>query len=81
LELFAALHVATGEVIAKTEKRHRAQDFVSFLRELDRSVDETLEVHLILPGSEGGDDGHGRIGPQRPGLSCRTARHSGPARP
>jgi len=48
LDLFAALNVATGKVIAKTKKRHRAKDFVSFLQELDRSVEEGLEVHLIL---------------------------------
>lgn len=48
LDLFAALNVATGEVIAKTKKRHRAKDFVDFLRELDRAVEDDLEVHVIL---------------------------------
>ena len=48
LGLFAALNVATGEVIARTKQRHRATDFVSFLRELDKAVDDDLDVHVIL---------------------------------
>ena len=48
LDLFAALNIATGEVIAKTKKQHRAKDFVSFLRELDKAVVDDLEVHVIL---------------------------------
>lgn len=48
LDLFAALNVATGEVIARCKKRHRARDFVSFLRELDAAVEPHLEVHIIL---------------------------------
>lgn len=48
LDLFAALNVATGEVIAKTTKQHRAKEFVGFLQALDRVVDDGLEVHLIL---------------------------------
>lgn len=48
LDLFAALNVATGKVIAKTKKQHRAKDFVSFLRELDKAADDDLEVHVIL---------------------------------
>lgn len=48
LDLFAALNVATGEVIARTKNQHRAKDFVAFLREIDRTVDEGLDVHVIL---------------------------------
>lgn len=48
LDLFAALNVATGEVIAKTKNRHRAKDFVAFMRELDRAVEPEFECHLIL---------------------------------
>jgi transposase len=48
LDLFAALNVATGEVIAKTKKQHRAKDFVAFLREIDGHVPSDLEVHVIL---------------------------------
>jgi len=48
LDLFAALNVATGEVIARCKQRHRAQDFVAFLRELDEHVDAGLEIHVIV---------------------------------
>lgn len=48
LDLFAALNVATGEVIAKTKHQHRAKDFVAFLREIDKRVPAELEVHVIL---------------------------------
>lgn len=48
LDLFAALNVATGEVLARCKPRHRAQDFVAFLREIDASVEPELEVHVVL---------------------------------
>lgn len=48
LDLFAALNVATGEVLARCKSRHRAQDFVAFLREIEASVDPALEVHVVL---------------------------------
>lgn len=46
--LFAALDVATSQVIGKCHRRHRAKEFVSFLRLIDQSVCSDLEVHLIL---------------------------------
>ena len=48
LDLFAALNVATGEVLARCKPQHRAQDFVTFLREIDASVEPALEVHVVL---------------------------------
>ena len=48
LDLFAALDVATGKVIGRTKKRHRAEDFVAFLRVLDAQVEPGLQVHVIL---------------------------------
>jgi len=48
LDLFAALNMASGEVIARTKKRHRAKDFVDFLRVMDKSVEPGLDVHVIL---------------------------------
>jgi transposase len=48
LDLFAALNVATGEVLARCKQRHRAQDFVAFLREIEASVEAALEVHVVL---------------------------------
>lgn len=48
IDLFAALNVATGEVIARCKQKHRAVDFVAFLREIDDSVEPGLEVHIVL---------------------------------
>jgi hypothetical protein len=48
LDPFAALNVATGEVLARCKPRHRATDFVAFLREIEASVEPALEVHLAL---------------------------------
>lgn len=46
--LFAALDIATGNVIGKCYARHRAREFLKFLREIEASVPTDLEVHLIL---------------------------------
>lgn len=48
LDLFAALNVSSGEVLAKTTRQHRATDFVAFLRDIDRHVAPELDVHVIL---------------------------------
>jgi transposase len=48
LDLFAALNVATGKVIAAYKRKHRAKDFVNFLAEIDQSVEPDLGVHLVL---------------------------------
>ena len=48
LDLFAALNVATGEVIARCKPQHRAQDFVAFLRDIDVCVEAGREVHVVL---------------------------------
>ncbi len=46
--LFAALDVATGKVISRCLKRHRHQEFLRFLREIDRATPKRLELHLIV---------------------------------
>ncbi len=46
--LFAALNVATGEVIGKTYRRHRHQEVLRFLREVDRAVPKEQEIHIVL---------------------------------
>jgi transposase len=45
--LFAALDVATGEVIGSIHRRHRAAEFRKFLTKLDKQVPAALDVHLI----------------------------------
>lgn len=48
LDLFAALDVVTGKVIARCTKQHRAKEFIDFLREIERSVPPCLEIHVVL---------------------------------
>jgi transposase len=45
---FAALDVASGLVIGKCQPRHRAKEFIRFLRKIDRAVKRSLDVHLVL---------------------------------
>jgi transposase len=46
--LFAALDVASGFVIGKCYKRHRAVEFLKFLKEIDDQVPEGLDVHIVM---------------------------------
>jgi putative transposase len=43
--LFAALDTAKGTVLTK---RHRHQEYLDFLREIDKNVPATLDVHIIV---------------------------------
>jgi putative transposase len=45
--LFAALNVLNGAVLATCKPRHRHQEFLSFLREIDNAVPTELDVHCI----------------------------------
>ena len=47
VDLFAALNIATGQVIGKTSARHAAEDFKDFLDRIDHTVEPGLAVHLI----------------------------------
>ena len=46
--LFAALDIASGFVIGKCYKRHRAKEFLSFLKEIDARVPDDLDIHIIM---------------------------------
>jgi len=45
--LFAALEIATGQVTAAVKPKHRRQEFLSFLRQLDRTYPDQ-ELHLVM---------------------------------
>lgn len=47
-DLFAALNVATGEVIYDTKPRHRAKEVLGFFKFIDAHVPRDLEVHVVL---------------------------------
>ena len=46
--LFAALDIATGAVIGKCYKRHRAAEFLDFLKRIDAQMPEGPDVHLVM---------------------------------
>jgi len=46
--LFAALDIATGHVIGRCYKRHRAAEFRRFLDDIDAAVPADLDIHLIM---------------------------------
>jgi transposase len=45
--LFAALDVASGQVIGSLHRRHRALEFRKFLTKIDTEVPDELDVHLV----------------------------------
>ena len=49
--LYAALDVASGQVIAEMTPRHRAEEFRRFLNLIDTSVPAHLDVHVVLDNS------------------------------
>jgi transposase len=46
--LYAALDLASGQVIGSLHARHRAQEFLGFLKKIDSEVPADLDVHLVL---------------------------------
>ena len=46
--LFAALDIATGNVLGKCYRRHRSVEFLDFLKKIDAAVAADLDVHLVL---------------------------------
>jgi transposase len=48
LDLYAALNVANGKVIAQCKTKHRSADFIDFLRTIDTNVEADLQIHVVL---------------------------------
>ncbi|MGA9117783.1 MAG: IS630 family transposase [Bacteroidota bacterium] len=46
--LFAALDIASGDVVTQCKERHRHQEFLAFLKHVETSVPKHLDVHIIL---------------------------------
>jgi hypothetical protein len=45
--LFAAFNIADGTVISELHRRHRHQEFLKFLKRIDKNVPSGLDVHLV----------------------------------
>ena len=48
IDLFAALNVATGEVLTDLRKGHTGADVLRFFKQIDAAVPRDLDVHVIL---------------------------------
>jgi transposase len=46
--LFAALDATTGEVLTDFKPKHRNQEWLSFLKLIDRHVPDDLDIHLVI---------------------------------
>lgn len=46
--LYAALDLSTGKVIGALHSRHRATEFLAFLKKIDAEVPADLDLHLVL---------------------------------
>jgi putative transposase len=45
---FAALDVATGQVLTSCKPRHRHQEYLAFLKRVEANVPAKLSIHLIV---------------------------------
>ena len=64
--LFAALDLLEGKVIGDFHKRHRHQEFLSFLRSINRKFPAKLVLHLVM-------DNYGTHG--RPSVKAWLGKH------
>ena len=48
IDLFAAMNIATGEVLTDMQKHHAATDVLRFFKQIDASVPRGLSVHVVL---------------------------------
>jgi len=46
--LFAALNIATGQVLASCQHRHRHQEYLEFLKTIEANVPKNLGIHLVV---------------------------------
>ena len=46
--LFAAVNILDGKVIGRHAERHRSQEFIAFLDQIERTVPDGLDIHAIL---------------------------------
>jgi transposase len=46
--LFAALDIASGQVIGELHRRHRGVEFLKFLRTIEMRVPADLDIHLVM---------------------------------
>lgn len=57
--LFAAMNVLEGKVLGSCYPRHRHQEFLKFLRTIEREVPSEMDIHMILDNY--GTHGHANV--------------------
>ena len=73
--LFAALNVLNGMVIGQCLPRHRHQEYLKFLRTLDREIPKDLQIHLIWTTTPPTSTRSPHSGwPSTPGSICTSPR-------
>jgi len=77
--LFAALDVASGQVISQVHRRHRHQEFLQFLKTIDQAVPAGLELHLVCDNYATHKTRRSRPGCcVTPASTCTSPRHRHP---
>jgi putative transposase len=46
--LYAALDIASGQVLTRCTPRHRHKEFLQFLRQIETQVPQDLDIHLVV---------------------------------
>lgn len=46
--LFAALDISNGDVLAQCKRRHRHQEYLTFLKHVEQNVPPKLDVHVVV---------------------------------
>lgn len=49
--LYAVFDILTGKVIDRTTKRHRAKEFLDFLRQIQKAMPPDIDLHIIIDNS------------------------------
>lgn len=49
--LYAAFDILTGQVMGRITQRHRAREFLDFMRQIERTTPAELDLHVILDNS------------------------------
>jgi len=78
--LFAALDVKSGMVIGECLPRHRAKEFLRFLRRIDRAFLKPRDVHLVLDSEADQKTVRGTVSPlnathKTPDVKAWLSRH------
>ena len=75
--LYAAFNVATGEVLGRITRRHRATEFRQFLAQIDRATPPELALHLIVDNSSTHTTAAIRSASTAPSHKARFPQHLG----